>query len=109
MECSKGGFYGGVGTTSGVFGCTETFEEMESKLIHHVDDIVNTRILKWHPYPQEKPTENEKYLLTCEYKCCIGVTFGKWWDDEFCDIDEEGKVIAWAELPKAYEQSEGNV
>lgn len=67
-------------------------------LVKAVDNIVI-----WHPYPQEKPTENERYLLTCEYKCCIGVTYGKWWDDEFCDIDEEGKVIAWAERPKAYE------
>lgn len=64
---------------------------------------MKTTTITWHPYPQEKPTENERYLLTCEYKCCIGVTYGKWWDDEFVDIDEEGKVIAWAELPKAYE------
>lgn len=62
--------------------------------------------IEWHPYPQEKPTENEKYLLTCQYPHCIGVTFGKWWDDEFVDIDEERKILAWAELPKPYEEEE---
>ncbi len=55
----------------------------------------------WHPYPQDKPTEEKSYLVTRE-----GAITGNLY--EKCKYFWEGfvigGVIAWAELPKPYEE-----
>ena len=65
-----------------------------------------TTEITWHPYPQEKPTKrgqyittaldpntNEPYVIAC-----------RWYRTNDGNYDwAVVKVIAWAELPKAYE------
>ena len=59
----------------------------------------------WHPYPENKPTEEDAYkdfLLTIDAGLGPFVTKGQWlsvgcWD-AYLDIE----VLAWAELPEPY-------
>lgn len=63
---------------------------------------MKTTTITWHPYPQEKPTEINNYILTTPSH---GLRFGAWIKekDRFMDAGKTIDVIAWAELPKAYE------
>lgn len=65
----------------------------------------------WHPYPEEKPSEDGYYLVTartdwvdCSTKKAHLFVTEKEYCDWFCGSDEY--VTAWAELPKPY-QKEG--
>lgn len=110
MECSDR-FYGGLGITSvGEFGCATTFEEMESRLIRHVDNIEDSRLIIWHPYPQEVPPHYGEYLVTASDDMMERTSFIDLW--HYCKNDEfqkvgymlppETHVIAWAKKPGLY-------
>lgn len=68
----------------------------------------------WHPYPDEKPSKEDSYLVTRksilpkdEGRIFVGTLP---WDEE----DEQWRhcynapVLAWAELPEPYELPEEN-
>lgn len=57
----------------------------------------------WHPYPKEKPTCTDDYLITikkgrklCVTKDCYDINEGEF------EIEFNTKIIAWAELPMPY-------
>ena len=57
--------------------------------------------VKWHPYPQERPIEDNAYLITVKYRHSKKVMK---WDCFNGYFNVYGDVIAWAELPKPYEE-----
>ena len=60
--------------------------------------------IKWHPYPKEKPTEeSEKYMVTTD----CGEVENRWRYYTFW-VRATSKVVAWAELPKPYEEGADN-
>ena len=64
--------------------------------------IPHTDCIVWHPYPQEKPTREDSYLVTLGDSDTgnLYVTTSGYFYDRFtfeC-------VTAWAELPKPYEE-----
>ena len=75
---------------------------------------MKTQTITWHPYPDEKPNEYGNYIVTVAYDLFdrnkgIDIwTFCK--NDEFQKVGywgiPEAHVIAWAEMPKAYERKE---
>lgn len=68
----------------------------------------------WHPYPQEKPTEDERwYLATFSFGEDGTIAHTSYYDLLHRFIDYAGNsydkyVIAWAELPKPYEKEDSN-
>ena len=57
--------------------------------------------VKWHPYPQERPIEDDDYLITVNYMLTRKVTT--------CDSVNgyfyiEVDLISWAELPEPYKE-----
>ena len=71
-----------------------------------IDDIEKgLGCIEWHPYPQEKPTEEGYHLCTvtdCPYRVH---TF--WYidaEDGFGERLNGWEITAWAELPKPYEE-----
>ncbi|MCR5466785.1 MAG: hypothetical protein K6F11_08140 [Lachnospiraceae bacterium] len=58
--------------------------------------------IEWHPYPKEKPKENESYLVTYEGYITGNsyVNISRYFWDGFV----HRRVTAWAELPKPYEE-----
>lgn len=65
--------------------------------------------IEWHPYPQEKPTEEGSYLVTIRMFCRDG--FDEEYERRFVQMDVfdlgyfwKAGVVAWAELPKPYEE-----
>lgn len=67
-------------------------------LLADVEDVV-----RWHPYPQEKPKENGSYIGTMNrygnkyvHECD--------WDDSEWIIPLTMEVTAWTEMPKPYEE-----
>lgn len=58
-----------------------------------------TETITWHPYPQEKPPKAGYYLITSKVK---EVEIDAWSGD-YWNYFPSSFVIAWAELPKAYE------
>ena len=62
-----------------------------------------TRV-NWHPYPEEKPTKKDRYLINLDdgngYQYITIATFYKdtFWESGVIDHI----VIAWAELPEPY-------
>ena len=78
--------------------------------------MTQTETIVWHPYPDEKPAHSNFYLVHVFY-LDIG-TFEVWQYDgrdsdgediwindggEFAHMGE-GKLIAWAELPKGWKE-----
>ena len=57
--------------------------------------------VKWHPYPQERPIEDDDYLITVKYRRARKVTT---WDSVNGYFYIEGDVTAWAELPEPYKE-----
>lgn len=62
----------------------------------------------WHPYPDEKPTKKDRYLINIDdgngHKYITIATFYKdtFWENGAIDHI----VIAWAELPEPYRPPE---
>ena len=57
--------------------------------------------VKWHPYPQERPIEDDAYLITVKYRRTRKVM--KWYCfNGYFSI--YGDVIAWAEMPEPYKE-----
>ena len=60
--------------------------------------------INWHPYPEEKPTKKNRYLINIDdgnaQQCSTIATFYKdtFWENGAIDHI----VIAWAELPEPY-------
>lgn len=77
--------------------CWASTEEVYD-LVKAVDNIVI-----WHPYPQEKPTENGIYIVTVFPKDKKFVSCSHYHDLLGWDHFADDMVLAWAELPKAYE------
>ena len=57
--------------------------------------------VKWHPYPQERPIEDDAYLITVKYRHTRKVMK---WDCFNGYFNVYGYVIAWAELPEPYKE-----
>ena len=62
----------------------------------------NLKGIEWHPYPKEKPKENESYLVTYEGYITGNsyVNISRYFWDGFV----HRRVTAWAELPKPDEE-----
>lgn len=74
-------------------------------------DVKDDDMVKWHPYPQKKPTGDVDYLITRK-ECwhngireitepVVEIAFFNSINDSFEDV-EDMDVIAWAEMPKPY-------
>ena len=64
---------------------------------------MNENKVKWHPYPQERPVEDNDYLITVKYsRRARKVTT---WDSVNGYFYIEGNVTAWAELPEPYKEN----
>ena len=62
--------------------------------------------VKWHPYPQEIPVEDNDYLITVKYsRRAKKVTT---WDSVNGYFYIEGNVTAWAELPEPYKEQKND-
>ena len=57
--------------------------------------------VKWHTYRQERPIEDDDYLITVKYRRTRKVTT---WDSVNGYFYIEGDVTAWAELPEPYKE-----
>ena len=57
--------------------------------------------VKWHPYPQERPVEDDDYLITVKYRRTRKVTT---WDSVNGYFYIEGNVTACAELTEPYKE-----
>lgn len=68
--------------------------------------IPHTDCIVWHPYPKEKPKENETYLVTYEGYITGNsyVNISRYFWDGFV----HRRVTAWAELPNPYEGGEAD-
>ena len=60
----------------------------------------------WHPYPKEKPKVANWYLVTLDYEDMDNFVSKKFWDGKTDLIWD--CCIAWAELPKPYEEGADN-
>ena len=58
--------------------------------------------VKWHPYPQERPIEDNDYLITVKYSRRAKKVMK--WDSFNGYFNIYGDVIAWAEMPEPYEE-----
>lgn len=60
----------------------------------------------WHPYPNEKPKSDDSYLVTLDNGSVWIYVYdnGMFFEGPYCCDDSS--VIAWAELPRAYEVKE---
>lgn len=72
---------------------------------------MNETKIVWHPYPKEKPTEEEQYLISfyvCEEKRSgVDIDFYNPEHDVW-DVYDDGaytRVTAWAERPEPYSGS----
>ena len=61
----------------------------------------------WHAFPEEKPKEDDLYIVTInESFNGRSFTSPSWWDSrekQFSDF-EDSVVTAWAEMPKPYKK-----
>ena len=55
-------------------------------------------VIKWNPYPQEKPPKEGLYLITLKFGNTKEVSMGYLTKDIYSNT-----LTAWAELPKPYE------
>lgn len=73
--------------------------------------------MKWHPYPEEKPTLSGPYIVTIEGRCSnyvetdISYLFHNGEDLGFMRCDDEGwsvvqNVVAWMTYPEPFYESE---
>ena len=64
--------------------------------------------VKWHPYPEDKPKKDNKYLVSVKRKY-RSYTDAFYWD-ELLDFGESLNEIvsAWAEMPEPYNPKENN-
>lgn len=75
-------------------------------------DMLDTLEPSWHPYPDEKPTEDGAYLITRYTKHGgIFIDIDSWISeyemfDSTEDIPSSMKVLAWMELPKPYKKED---
>ena len=61
----------------------------------------------WHPYPKEKPKEDDQYIVTVSTRHALFTTTCNWITRKniFEDYWDE-LVAAWAELPEPYKEKE---
>lgn len=57
-------------------------------------------VWRWHPYPEEKPPKNDRYLVWFETDMWMGTDYweGHWNGHEGSCEHEFKDVIAWAEI-----------
>lgn len=81
-------------------GRSSDIELMKEKLVHIADNEVEVFTGRWHPYPEEKPTEEGKYLVSFHYDA-IGdnVDTDHWDGEEWRDFGS--MVYAWSHRPKS--------
>lgn len=66
-------------------------------------------VIEWHRYPEEKPKEDDKYIVTVCTKHALFTTTCNWISrkNAFEDYWDE-LVTAWAEKPKPYKEEKNN-
>ena len=62
-------------------------------------------VIKWNPYPQEKPKEDNEYLVSVNMWNKSSTLTSHWISskDVFKDLFDEF-VYAWAEMPEPYKE-----
>lgn len=71
--------------------------------------------VEWHPYPEEKPKQLTSYLVTVRLPTVGSYRTVLFYAVRSPDLDmwgldrsgSQGRVVAWAEIPDAYEPKEG--
>lgn len=63
---------------------------------------MNENTVKWHPYPQEKPKKDNKYLVSVKRKKMSSSDAFYW--DELLGFGERlnDLVSAWPDMPEPY-------
>lgn len=93
-----------VNTEGAEIGITLSKEFLKS-LLNAINSDEQNNCVKWHPYTQEKPSEDKMYLVTYHYVNVDGkptdtTTYAEFKKGHFHNVP---RVTAWAELPKPYE------
>ena len=64
----------------------------------------------WHKYPNEKPKEVDEYLVTVNCGYFNITSTSNWKNGHFTDYENEpgkiGSIIAWAEMPEPYGETD---
>lgn len=95
-----------VNTEGAEIGITLSKEFLKS-LLSALNDDEQNGCVKWHPYPQEKPTDWKEYIVTLKHtKRTTSANYDPE-DDEWRGNDDfyipNNCIVAWLELPEPYE------
>lgn len=61
----------------------------------------------WHPYPQEKPENDDMYIVTTKLKTGVCSVIPAWYSEAFGWNDDDvccNQVIAWTTFPEPYKE-----
>ena len=92
----------------------EEFDRCRKEAIDMAVEVLPKQTIEWHPYPQEKPSDERELLVTyietsyygARREIRIACYDGTWYEPQEClRVDD---VTAWAELPKPYEEGDDN-
>lgn len=80
---------------------------MKQKAERLADDEASKAIIRWHPFPEEKPDPGNEYMITV-HSSNVGqfVTFSAFSENHGWEACMDSMVKAWAELPRPYEEAE---
>lgn len=83
-------------------------QEFLKSLLNALNGDEQNGCVKWHPYPEEKPTDWKEYIVTLKNtKCTTSANYDPE-DDEWRGNDDfyipNNCISAWLELPKPYEE-----
>lgn len=67
----------------------------------------NLKGTEWHPYPQEKPENDDMYIVTTKLKTGVCSVIPAWYSEAFGWNDDDvccNQVIAWTTFPEPYKE-----
>ena len=60
--------------------------------------------VKWHPYPQEKPNEKDRYIVALKFGKDLLRSTTDWIPEQNTFLGFGNSVVAWAEVPEPYKK-----
>lgn len=85
---------------------TRLLRSKRIKQWEHDKLLRNLKGIEWHPYPQEKPSEYGRYIVTVRtFHNNEEKTFFVTFDAFELGYFWQSGVIAWAELPEPYKEA----
>ena len=92
---------------------TRLLRSKRIKQWEHDKLLRNLKGIEWHPFPQEKPSETECYIVTVKTnwlpnfstEAFYNATQNQWYEANTSYSIASPQVIAWAELPEPYKEA----